>query len=168
MRRNVQKLGSFWLTIPVIQKVDPQSTSGRQNPSSARHSVRAPGTATHIHGMTDNITRKQNTGEPTSNGGEFGTKQHAEADMALASNARREVANVDIEVGDILVGGSGGRVCIDDIEPSSTMPGFMYVETEFGVLYLDSNGTSTIDMSDPSRNAAYNVYMARKEQANLA
>ena len=118
--------------------------------------------------MTDNITRKKNTGEPTSNGGEFGTKQHAEADMGLAPNARWEVANVDIEVGDILVGGSDGRVCIDDIEPSSVMPGFMYVETEFGVLYLDSNGTSTIDMSDIDRNAAYNVYMARKEQANLA
>ena len=34
--------------------------------------------------MTDNITRKKNTGEPTGNGGEFGTKIHDEADTVLA------------------------------------------------------------------------------------
>ena len=41
-----------------------------------------------MSGMTDNITRKKNTGEPTSNGGEFGSKKHDEAEAVLlpASN----------------------------------------------------------------------------------
>lgn len=35
--------------------------------------------------MTDNIKRKKNTGEPTNNGGEFGSKEYAESEAALTA-----------------------------------------------------------------------------------
>lgn len=36
-----------------------------------------------MNGMTDNIKRKKHTGEPTTNGGEFGSKRHDEAEASL-------------------------------------------------------------------------------------
>lgn len=129
-----------------------------------------------MSGMTE-IKRKKTTGEPTTNGGEFGSKQHAEADTSLATKSRRDVLNFDLKAGDVIVGDSGGRVCIEGIEPSNAMPGFMYVETEFGVLYLDAEGTSTvaaeseslvtIDINDVDPSAANRVYAAWKEQTGL-
>lgn len=46
--------------------------------------------------MTETKLRKKNTGEPTNNGGEFGSKAHAEADIALGAGKRVVSAEVDI------------------------------------------------------------------------
>lgn len=42
----------------------------------------------------------------------------------------------DFEPGDVLVQGTS-RLTVQNVERSSSMPGFMAVETEFGTLYLD-------------------------------
>lgn len=39
----------------------------------------------------------------------------------------------------ILVGLYGGRLRVDNVYPSSSIPGTMVVETEHGCLYLNSN-----------------------------
>ena len=39
--------------------------------------------------------------------------------------------------GQALLGDGGTYLTIDNVEPSSAMPGFMAVETEAGTLYLD-------------------------------
>ena len=42
-----------------------------------------------------------------------------------------------LEPGDVLVGSAGGRTVVENVEPSSAMPGLLAVETEHGTLYLD-------------------------------
>lgn len=97
--------------------------------------------------MTE-MTRKKNTGEATTNGGEFGSKQNTESEASLTPAVSRTVTNFDLQVGDVLIGGHGSRVTIDDVEPSSSMSGFMAVETEFGTLYLDAELESDVAVDD--------------------
>jgi hypothetical protein len=99
--------------------------------------------------MTDNISRKKHTGEQ-GNGGHFGSKQNTADELALAAAETQLISNFDLESGNILVGESSGtRITIEDASPSSSMPGFMIVETEFGCLYLDSEGESRIVTEEP-------------------
>lgn len=46
-----------------------------------------------------------------------------------------EVSAEELEPGDVLLGMRGGRSVVDNVEWSSTQPGFMLVETEHGALY---------------------------------
>jgi hypothetical protein len=55
------------------------------------------------------------------------------------------VSNDQLRAGDVLVGAGRQRLVIDDIEPSSAMPGLLRAETELGVLYLDPDGQSLIE-----------------------
>ena len=43
----------------------------------------------------------------------------------------------DLESGDVLVGEAGGKSLIHEVQPSSSIPGLLAVETEHGFLYLD-------------------------------
>jgi hypothetical protein len=39
--------------------------------------------------------------------------------------------------GDVVIGSAGGRTLVENVEPSSAMPGLLAVETEHGTLYVD-------------------------------
>lgn len=42
-----------------------------------------------------------------------------------------------LESGDILIGEAGGLSMVYEVQPSSSLPGLLAVETEHGFLYLD-------------------------------
>lgn len=52
-----------------------------------------------------------------------------------------EVRGCDLAPGDVLVGDSAGRSLINEVAPSSSMPGLLCLETEHGPLYLDPDET---------------------------
>lgn len=57
--------------------------------------------------------------------------------LHAAGDGATETKRVDaFEPGDILVKGTS-RLTVENVEKSSSMPGFLAVETEFGTLYLD-------------------------------
>jgi hypothetical protein len=47
------------------------------------------------------------------------------------------IAGTDIECGHVLIGSMGGQSNVYEVEPSSSIPGLLAVETEHGFLYLD-------------------------------
>jgi hypothetical protein len=51
----------------------------------------------------------------------------------------------ELEPGDTLLGESGGESLIYEINPSSSMPGLLAVETEHGYLYLDPEQDYTVE-----------------------
>jgi hypothetical protein len=98
-----------------------------------------------------NPTRKNEAGQPTTNGGHFAAKTHDDAtDVVLAGpRPRRQVLYADLEPGDVLIGDSGGgRLTVNDVQPSSARPGTMAVETDFGFLYVDAEETVTVAAED--------------------
>lgn len=48
--------------------------------------------------------------------------------------------------GHVLVGESGGRSVVYDVQPSSMLPWAMAVETEHGFLYLDADPSQTFEV----------------------
>jgi hypothetical protein len=79
---------------------------------------------------------------------EVATKRRAdaleEADRQLSIAGTDPKTNDELTPGDVLVSGKH-RLTIDNIERSSTMPGMLAVETEFGTLYLDPAETSQVE-----------------------
>ena len=49
-----------------------------------------------------------------------------------------------LDSGDTLVGESGGHSQIYEVNPSSSLPGLLAVETEHGFLYLDPDEEYTV------------------------
>lgn len=57
------------------------------------------------------------------------------------------VKNADLRPGMFLVDGGDQRLGVNDAaEPSSMMPGSVRVETDFGILYLDEDGESQVEV----------------------
>ena len=54
------------------------------------------------------------------------------------------VQGTELEPGDNLIGDANGTTLIETVRDSSAMPGFLYVETEHGALYLDPDIEYTI------------------------
>lgn len=50
------------------------------------------------------------------------------------------VAGTNLECGQVLVGEMGGLSNVYEVNPSSSIPGLLAVETEHGFLYLDPDG----------------------------
>lgn len=63
-------------------------------------------------------------------------------------------AAADLVAGDYLVGDEGNLAAVYEVSPSSSMPGLMAVETEFGFLYLDANPEQVYSVLDESENDA--------------
>lgn len=59
-------------------------------------------------------------------------------------------AAADLVPGDYLVGAEGNLAAVFDVKPSSSLPGLMCVETEFGFLYLDADPEQVYDVLDES------------------
>jgi hypothetical protein len=57
-----------------------------------------------------------------------------------------EKPNDELVAGDVLVQGASRVNVTENPSPSSAMPGFMAVETDFGVLYLDPEQTSFVEV----------------------
>lgn len=53
--------------------------------------------------------------------------------------------------GDYLVGDEGNLAAVYEVTPSSSMPGLMAVETEFGFLYLDADPEQVYSVLDESQ-----------------
>lgn len=56
----------------------------------------------------------------------------------------------DLIPGDYLVGDEGNLAAVYEVAPSSSMPGLMSVETEFGFLYLDADPEQVYSVLDES------------------
>lgn len=52
----------------------------------------------------------------------------------------------ELASGDTLVGDMGGHVLVYDASPSSSHPGFIIVETEFGYLFLDDDEEALVEV----------------------
>lgn len=57
---------------------------------------------------------------------------------------------VDLAPGDYLVGEEGNLAAVFDVTPSSSLPGLICVETEFGFLYLDADPEQVYNVLDES------------------
>lgn len=60
----------------------------------------------------------------------------------------------DLVAGDYLVGDEGNLAAVYEATPSSSIPGLMCVETEFGFLYLDSDPEQVYNVLDESNTDA--------------
>ena len=61
------------------------------------------------------------------------------------TTTRVVVQGTDLAPGDTLIGDADGTSLIESVSESSAMPGFLYVETEHGALYLDPDIECTIN-----------------------
>lgn len=84
-------------------------------------------------------------GVPT--GGEFAARNRTESASSLAAR-ERELEVRDLGVGDVIIGASGARLTISNIERSSFIKGSYTVENEFGTLYLDGGELVTVAAAD--------------------
>lgn len=87
-------------------------------------------------------------GVPT--GGQFAATQRQEAAVTLPVPApQRTVRYEDLQSGDVIIGDNGtGRLDVFEATPSSSMPGFIAVETNFGFLYVAADETCTVAAED--------------------
>lgn len=61
-------------------------------------------------------------------------------------------AAADLVAGDYLIGEEGNRAAVYEVFPSSSLPGLIAVETEFGYLYLDADPEQVYSVLDESEN----------------
>ena len=80
-------------------------------------------------------------GTPT--GGEFATHNRSDGTSKL-STAEREVAVSDLEAGNVIIGASGARLAVSNVQRSSYIHGAYAVENEFGLLYLHGDDLVTV------------------------
>lgn len=59
---------------------------------------------------------------------------------------------VGLVPGDYLVGDEGNLAAVYEVTPSSSIPGLISVETEFGFLYLDADPEQVYSVLDESGN----------------
>ena len=59
-------------------------------------------------------------------------------------------AAANLVAGDYLVGDEGNLAAVYDVKPSSSLPGMIAVETEFGFLYLDADPEQVYSVLDQS------------------
>jgi hypothetical protein len=56
--------------------------------------------------------------------------------------------NSELTSEDAILGESGGKSSVYEVNPSSSIPGLLAVETEHGFLYLDPDGESSVLIED--------------------
>ena len=64
---------------------------------------------------------------------------------AMVKRPERDVLNAELEPGDVIIGDDGsGRLTVYEVGSSSALPGCLRLETNFGPLYLDQDGSSRV------------------------